>query len=129
LELRINVIFIHQYSVDFALCLFHEAKAPTRQQLQARAVCSSLLQEQILGKECSLDIQLRVTGWPGLPGYTSSNQDVPKEAVAEGLLPVPCTCTTHPHYKATYNSLKASTTRKLFGRKTSTWPLKAALQK
>lgn len=36
-----------------------------------------------------------VTAWPGLPGYTSSDRDVPKEAVEEGRLPVPCTCTTH----------------------------------
>lgn len=57
LKLNISVIFFHQDSVDFTLCLFHEAKVPQRQQPQARAICSLLLREQILGKEHSMEIQ------------------------------------------------------------------------
>lgn len=57
LKLNISVILFHQDSVDFTLCLFHEPKVPQRQQPQAGAVCSLLQQEQVLGKEHSMETQ------------------------------------------------------------------------
>lgn len=79
----------------------------------------------MLGKKHSRNsANTRVTGWPVLPDYTSSNQETPKKVPTERLLSVPCTHTTHSHYEATYNSLLGQDNTQVFLQKPSTGLLK-----